>query len=84
MALRRLRLSPRSAEGVAQPMWHTLDRPMETPPDKFPDCPNINWIKLGELETRRIVSLVMPMCSIASELKEITGGTIGKSRAVDP
>ena len=24
-------------EGVAPPMWHTLDRPMETPPDvRFP------------------------------------------------
>ncbi len=38
-------------EGVAPPMWHTLDRPMETPPDEIPDCPNINWIKLGERET---------------------------------
>jgi hypothetical protein len=33
--------------GVAPPMWHTIDLPMGTPPDKFPDCPNINWIKLG-------------------------------------
>jgi hypothetical protein len=40
-------------EGVAPPMWHTLDRPMGTPPDKFPDCPNINWIKLGECDYRR-------------------------------
>jgi hypothetical protein len=35
-------------EGVAPPMCHTIDRPTGTPPDKFPDCPNINWIKLGE------------------------------------
>jgi len=39
-------------EGVA-PSWPTLDLPMGTPPDKFPDCPNINWIKLGEREKRR-------------------------------
>ena len=32
-------------------MWHTLDRPMETPPNEIPVCPNINWIKLGERET---------------------------------
>jgi hypothetical protein len=37
-------------EDVAPPMWHTLDRPMGTPPDDIPDCPNINWIKLGERE----------------------------------
>ena len=33
---------------IAPPMWHTLDRPMGTPPAKFPDCPKVNWIKLGE------------------------------------
>ncbi len=27
---------------IAPPMWHTLDRPMGTPPEKFPDCPNVN------------------------------------------
>jgi len=32
-------------EGVAPPMWHTLDRPMERPPDEIPVCPNIKWIK---------------------------------------
>jgi hypothetical protein len=40
-------------EGVAPPMWHTLDRPIETPPDEIPDCPNINWLKLGERENQR-------------------------------
>ena len=33
---------------IAPPMWHTLDRPMGTAPGEFPDCPNVNWIKLGE------------------------------------
>jgi hypothetical protein len=47
-------------EGVAKPMWHTLDRPMGTPPDEIPDCPNINWIKLGEHFEKRQRPRVQP------------------------
>jgi hypothetical protein len=40
-------------EAVAPPMWHTLDRPIATQPNEIPDCPNINWVKLGECENQR-------------------------------
>ncbi len=40
-------------EGVAPPMWHTPDRPMGTPREDVPNCPNINWVKLGEHERPR-------------------------------
>jgi hypothetical protein len=58
-------------QDVAPPMWHTLDRPMGTPPDEIPDCPNINWIKLGERESRSPWRRAMPTpADVSAELED--------------